>query len=70
MTPINIAAALKELRAERNISQSELAEMINSKPSLITSIEAGHKIPTLAIAVQLADALLVTLDTLVGRKVG
>ena len=70
MTTINIAAALKELRTERNISQPELAHMIDVNQSLIANIEAGRKVPSLAITVKLADALLVTLDTLVGRKVG
>lgn len=70
MTTINIAASLKQLREERNLSQPELAHISNVDRSLIANIETGRKIPSLAISVQLADALLVTLDTLVGRRVG
>lgn len=70
MTTIDIAAALKKLRTERNISQPELAHMIDVNQSLIANIEAGRKVPSLAITVKLADALFVSIDTLVGRKVG
>lgn len=68
MTTINISASLKELREQHNMSQSELAHVIGTSQALIANIEAGRKIPSLAITVQLADALLVPLDKLVGRR--
>ena len=48
---------LKEVRAERNLSQSALAEMIGVSRNTISSIETGQFNPTAKLALILCIAL-------------
>ncbi len=48
---------LKELRAEKNLSQSELAEMVGVSRNTISSIETGQFSPTAKLALILCIAL-------------
>lgn len=71
MTPaLDLAGRLKKLRRDRGWSQQKLAEEAGVSYMVITRIEQGiSKEPTIISMVSLADALGVTLDELVGRKV-
>ena len=51
-------------RARRNISQEELAAMVNCSPSFISYIETGRKKPNLERFIQIANALNCTADEL------
>lgn len=60
---------LKKLRMERGMSQKELAVCAGVSDSAISSYEQRGKLPQLDAAVAIADALGVSLDTLVtGRE--
>ena len=48
---------LKELRAEKKLSQSELAEMVGVSRNTISSIETGQFCPTAKLALILCIAL-------------
>ena len=48
---------LKEVRAEKNLSQSRLAEMIGVSRNTISSIETGQFNPTAKLALLICIAL-------------
>jgi putative transcriptional regulator len=48
---------LKEIRAEKSLSQSELAEMVGVSRNTISSIETGQFSPTAKLALILCIAL-------------
>ncbi len=48
---------LKETRAEKNISQQELADMVGVSRNTISSLETGQNEPTAKLALVLAIAL-------------
>ena len=48
---------LKEIRAEKKLSQSELAEMVGVSRNTISSIETGQVSPTAKLALILCIAL-------------
>ena len=48
---------LKEIRAEKKLSQSELAEMVGVSRNTISSIETGQFSPTAKLALILCIAL-------------
>ena len=48
---------LKEIRAEKSLSQSELAEMLGVSRNTISSIETGQFSPTAKLALILCIAL-------------
>ena len=48
---------LKEIRAEKKISQSELAEMVGVSRNTISSVETGQFSPTAKLALILCIAL-------------
>ncbi len=49
--------SLKEVRTERNLSQSQLAEMAGISRNTIRSVEAGESSPTARVAMVLCAAL-------------
>ena len=48
---------LKEIRAEKGLSQSELAEMVGVSRNTISSVETGQFCPTAKLALILCIAL-------------
>ncbi len=55
---------LKEVRAERKLSQSQLAEMVGVSRNTISSIETGQFNPTAKLALVLCIALDVKFEDL------
>lgn len=53
---------LKELRAERKISQTELGKMVGVSKNSISSIETGQYCPTAKLALLLCIALEVKFE--------
>lgn len=56
-----------EIRKERNLSQVQLAQLINTSAPVIGRYERNLSIPSIAIANKLAKTLDVSLDYLVGN---
>lgn len=56
---------IKNLRMERELTQNNLADMINSERSHISDIERGIKSPSLAMIFRLAEALQIPSGELV-----
>ena len=59
---------LAELRAERGITQIQLAEMIGSSQRAVSHYETVAEYPPTAVVVQIAEALKVNTDELLGVK--
>lgn len=59
---------LKFLLQERNLKQADLCRMTGIQTSLMSDYFGGKKSPTIKNAVLIADALCVSLDTLVGKE--
>jgi putative transcriptional regulator len=55
---------LKLARVENNLSQQELADIVNVSRQTIGLIEKGGYNPTLSLCIRIAKALNKTLDTL------
>ena len=64
---MNFSNRLKLLRAEKNISQVKLAEIMNLSRRIIQTYEAGTQEPTLSKLIAFADLFDVSIDYLVGR---
>jgi len=58
---------LKELREDTNLNQDELADMVSLTRSAISSYETNTNVPSLEIAIKLADVFEVSLDYLTCR---
>lgn len=58
---------LTEARKKKNISQDELAKMLNTKGPVIGRYERDEMKPSIEAASKMADILEVSLDYLVGK---
>lgn len=61
---INVARAVREIRASRNLSQRQLAERMSVPRTYISKIENGKAVPTLGSLERLASALAVDICVL------
>jgi len=59
---------LKELREEKNISRSDLAEILGVSTQTIANYENGHREPNFDTLLKIADYFNVTVDYLIGRS--
>lgn len=59
---------IKELRVEKNLSQSELAKLTGLDQSTITRYELGERTPNMFGLIALAEVFEVSIDYLAGRK--
>lgn len=73
MSPIRRTTArplhnrLAVLRAERGLSRSELADLIDVNPQTVGSLERGDYYPSLDLAMQLAEVFGLPLEALFSR---
>jgi transcriptional regulator with XRE-family HTH domain len=63
----SFAANLKALRELRKLTQAELGNRAGMGAASVSHFETGQRAPSLDSLVKLADALDVTVDTLLGR---
>lgn len=63
-----IAIKIKQLRIEKELTQSELAKMLNVKKTTLGAWERGTNEPPLFYVIKLADYFNVTIDYLTGRE--
>ncbi|MGH9585489.1 MAG: helix-turn-helix domain-containing protein [Acidobacteriaceae bacterium] len=61
---INVARAVREIRASRSLSQRQLAERMGVPRTYISKIENGKAVPTLGSLERLANALAVDICVL------
>lgn len=61
---------LKELRKQNNLTQSDIASIINSTQRTYSGYELGTSEPNIETLCKLADYYHVSLDYLVGRDFG
>ena len=63
---INLGQRIADLRRSKGISQLCLAEMADISKEHLSNLERGNKLPSAKTLAQIASALDVSLDTLVG----
>lgn len=67
LDPVKIGLRIKEIRNKNNITQVELAELLNTSQSTISAYESGKTLILTAFAVQICKKYKVSLDWLLGR---
>ncbi|MEW6616722.1 MAG: helix-turn-helix transcriptional regulator [Thermodesulfobacteriota bacterium] len=60
---INIGSRIKDFRLKKNISQVELARILNITPSALSQIESNQSLPSLQLFVDIARCLEKSLDS-------
>ena len=63
-----IGENIKARRKLHGKTQSELAQMLGGKKSLISNYENGYSTRDICMLIKIADVFDVSLDELVGRK--
>jgi len=61
-----IAGNLKTLRKRKDLTQEEVAEMLNVSPQSVSKWERGDTLPDITLLPALANLYKVTVDTLIG----
>jgi len=64
---IDIGTKISVLRKQQGWSQTALAEKINCSRATLINYESNKNIPSIEIAIQLAEAFNVSLDYLLGK---
>jgi transcriptional regulator with XRE-family HTH domain len=67
MSTTEIHQNLKQLRERRGLTQAELGTRASMSAASVSHFETGQRQPSLESLVKLADALEVSVDTLLGR---
>jgi len=63
-----IGQNLRYYRLLRKLTQKELAEITQTSPSTISSLECGHRVSSLKFCINLANTLHVELSVLFSRQ--
>lgn len=67
---MNFAESLQRAMDARDVTQRELAQMVGVSQGIVNSWLKGARVPTVTVAMNIADALDCSLDALLGvRKV-
>jgi transcriptional regulator with XRE-family HTH domain len=61
---MDIGENIRKRREELGMSQTELAEKVNVRPSMICQVESGRKPPSMVLGKYIADALGCSMDSL------
>lgn len=64
MSDTSLTNRLKVLRAERDLTQADLAERVATTRKSINAIEAGRMVPSTVLALKLARALGVPVESI------
>ena len=65
---VELGNRIKHLRQQANLKQSQLAQLINVSPALISAYELGDRKPSLEVLVSLAATFKVSTDYLLGLQ--
>ena len=63
---VNLGRRIADIRRSKGISQLRLSEMADISNEHLSNLERGNKLPSAKTLAQIASALEVSLDTLVG----
>jgi transcriptional regulator with XRE-family HTH domain len=66
--PDKLAENLRKLRETRSLTQAQLGKRAGMAAASVSHFETGQRAPSLDSLVKLADALEVSVDTLLGRE--
>lgn len=64
-----LRTTMKVQRAMRNLTQAELADLAGITRKSINAIEMGHMVPSIVLALKLARALEIPVETLFSLEV-
>ena len=64
----NFCKRLIHLRTTNDLTQKELADILNIERSTLSSYETGRRYPTISVLIRIADTFDVSVDYLLGRK--
>lgn len=62
------AKKIRKLRMSRNISQKDLADLLNVDRTTVARWETKDRMPDVFLLIRIADIFDTTLDELVGRE--
>lgn len=65
---MKLSQMVKQRREEKDMTRAELGRLVNASREMISYIEDGTKIPSLALTIRLANVLGCSLDYLVFGK--
>lgn len=65
---MKLSENIKFYRKALNLTQEQLANLLNGKKSLVSNYENGYSTPDIYTLIKLADIFKISLDELVGRK--
>jgi DNA-binding XRE family transcriptional regulator len=65
-----IGTRIRDYRAEKRLSQADLARILNITPSALSQIEHNHTLPSLTLFVEIARFFGKSLDSLVAPEPG
>ena len=60
---------IKELRKENDMSQKQLAELLQVDRTTISGWETKDRMPDILLLIKIADTFNQSIDALVGRKI-
>lgn len=67
--PLTIGQSIKKVRESKKITQTKLAEITGHSRCVICKWETDKRTPLITAVIDIADALGVSIDELVGREV-
>lgn len=65
---MELSKNIRFYRKSMNMTQEQLANMLNGKKSLVSNYENGYSVPDIETLINLADIFEISLDELVGRN--
>jgi putative transcriptional regulator len=70
MTENGLRNTLKVQRAMRDLTQADLAALAGVTRKSVNAIETGHMVPSVVLALRIANALGVTIETIFSLEHG
>lgn len=67
---MHFGSNVRKIRQEKGLSLKELATLSQVSFSMLSKVERGQKTPTIRVAIQIANALEISLSSLVGEQEG